>query len=98
MAYGFEQDYARYGRSVHSYLVRLTGDSWAEEELCQKTFVRYLLHHDALTGGNGSLATWLFRVATILVLEGRKGSSIKGLVRRKNTPQSKHAVYCVIGR
>jgi len=67
MADEFEQVYGQYGRPVYAYLARLTGDTWLAEELCQETFVRYLRHRDRLYGRNGTLATWLFRVATNLV-------------------------------
>lgn len=62
----FDAVYARYGRQVHAYASRLTGDAWAADEICQETFVRYLQHEEALRGRNGHVAPWLFRVATNL--------------------------------
>jgi RNA polymerase sigma-70 factor (ECF subfamily) len=62
----FEAVYARYGRQVHAYAARLTGDAWTAEEICQETFVRYLRNEDVLKGRNGHVAPWLFRVATNL--------------------------------
>lgn len=69
MTEGFDAVYGRYGRPVHSYLARLTGDAWAADELCQETFLRYLRHRSALAGGNGALGAWLFRVATNLAVD-----------------------------
>lgn len=63
---GFEALYARYGREVHAYAARLTGDPYVAEEICQEVFVRYLQHEQALAGRNGHVAPWLFRVATNL--------------------------------
>ena len=63
---GFDAVYARYGKQVHAYACRLTGDAWVAEEICQETFVRYLQHEEALQGRNGHVAPWLFRVATNL--------------------------------
>lgn len=63
---GFEAVYARYGRQVHAFAARFTGDAGAAEEICQETFVRYLQHEDALRGRNGHVAPWLFRVAANL--------------------------------
>ncbi|MGH7163026.1 MAG: RNA polymerase sigma factor, partial [Planctomycetota bacterium] len=69
---GFEAVYRDHARAVHGYLVRMTGDPWTADELCQETFVRYLRHQRSLHGANGSLPTWLFRVATNLVLDARR--------------------------
>jgi len=63
---GFEAVYARYGRQVHAFAARFTGDVGAAEEICQETFVRYLEHEEALRGRNGHVAPWLFRVAANL--------------------------------
>jgi RNA polymerase sigma-70 factor (ECF subfamily) len=63
---GFEAVYARYGRQVHAFAARFTGDAGAAEEICQETFVRYLQHEGALKGRNGHVAPWLFRVAANL--------------------------------
>ena len=69
MEASFDDVYARYGQGVHAYLVRLTGDAWTAEELCQETFLRYLAHEQRLIGGNGSLGGWLYRVATNLGID-----------------------------
>ena len=66
MASGFEAVYEAYGRRVHDYLVRLTNDPGAAEEICQETFLRYLRRPPRLEEGNGSLGGWLFKVATNL--------------------------------
>ncbi len=66
MADGFEAIYQEYGRKIHGYLARLTGDPWAADELCQETFVRFLRHQHRLHVHNGTLGAWLFRVATNL--------------------------------
>jgi RNA polymerase sigma-70 factor (ECF subfamily) len=66
MAEEFERIYRDYGRPVHAYLARLTGDAWVAEELCQETFLRYLRHRGRIHGRNGTLGAWLFRVATNL--------------------------------
>jgi len=66
MADGFEAIYREYGRAVHDYLARLTGDPGAADELCQETFVRFLRHRHRLHVHNGTLGAWLFRVATNL--------------------------------
>ena len=63
---GFEAVYREYGRNVHAYLARLTGDRTKADELCQETFLRYLRHRDNLAARNGTLGAWLFRVATNL--------------------------------
>lgn len=65
----FDDVYATYGQAVHAYLVRLTGNVSAAEELCQETFLRFLRHQQALAGSNGSLKPWLFRVATNLGID-----------------------------
>jgi len=60
----FDEVYARYGRAVHAYLARLTGDAAAAEELSQETFLRYVRKERTLLEANGHLRGWLFRVAT----------------------------------
>lgn len=67
MADEFESVYRQYGRPVYAYVARLTGDAWLAEETTQETFVRYLRHRKNLAQSNGSLGTWLFRVATNIV-------------------------------
>lgn len=68
----FDAVYESYVRAVFAYLVRLTGDRWTAEELCQETFVRYLRHRDSLRNRNGALGSWLFRVATNLAFDNRR--------------------------
>ncbi|MHC4135476.1 MAG: RNA polymerase sigma factor [Planctomycetota bacterium] len=80
MAEAFERIYRDYGRSVHAYLARLTGDTWVAEELCQETFLRYLRHRSRIHGRNGTLGAWLFRVATNLARDRL----------RKRQPESLH--------
>jgi len=67
---GFEAVYREYGRNVHAYLARLTGDASRADELCQETFLRYLRHRGTLVGRNGMLGAWLFTVATNLARDG----------------------------
>ena len=69
MAGTFDHVYDRYGRQVYAYLVRMTGNAWSAEELCQETFVRYLAHEPQASTLNGSLAPWLYRVATNLAID-----------------------------
>jgi len=78
MARAFDAVYDEYGRAVRAYLGRLTGDAWVAEELTQETFFRYLAHRDALRNANGSLGSWLYRVATNLAFDRRR--------RRKTEP------------
>ena len=68
----FDAVYESYVRAVHAYLVRLTGNRWTAEELCQETFVRYLRHRESLRNSNGALGSWLFRVATNLAFDYRR--------------------------
>lgn len=72
MAEAFERIYRDYGRPVHAYLARLTGDAWIAEELCQETFLRYLRHRGRIHGRNGTVGAWLFRVATNLARDRRR--------------------------
>ncbi|MFV1959039.1 MAG: RNA polymerase sigma factor, partial [Planctomycetota bacterium] len=60
MGGSFDDVYARYGRQVHAYLARLTGDACTAEDLCQETFLRYLKKERKLVEANGNLRGWLF--------------------------------------
>ena len=62
----FDVVYREYGRSVHGYLARLTGNRSVAEELCQETFLRYLRHQPRIEGSNGAVGAWLYKVATNL--------------------------------
>ena len=68
----FEQAWAAYGARIFAYLVRMTGDRARAEELCQETFLRFLRHRPSIRARNGTLAPWLYRVATRLVLDDRR--------------------------
>ena len=68
----FEQAWAAYGAQIFGYLVRMTRDRPLAEELCQETFLRLLRHRDGIRAQNGTLAPWLYRVATRLVLDERR--------------------------
>ena len=72
MADAFDAVYESYVQAVHAYLVRLTGNRWTADELCQETFVRYFRHRDRLRNHNGALGSWLFRVATNLAFDARR--------------------------
>jgi len=76
----FDAVYRAYGRSVHGYLARLTGNRSVAEELCQETFLRYLRHRPQLEGGNGAVGAWLYKVATNLAcdLARRRGTEALG--------------------
>ena len=76
----FDSVWGAYGPAVFSCLVRLTGDPELAEELCQETFVRFLRHRDRIHGLNGTLAPWLYRVATRLVLDVRRRRSVLPLL------------------
>ncbi len=78
MERSFDEVYDEFGRGGHAFLVRLTGNAWTADELCQETFVRYLANERRLTESNGALGAWLFRVATNL--------GIDRLRRRRSRP------------
>ena len=65
----FDTVWSAYGSAVYGYLLRLTRDPELAEELCQETFVRFLRHRQRIRGRNGTLAPWLYRVATRLVAD-----------------------------
>jgi RNA polymerase sigma-70 factor (ECF subfamily) len=77
----FDEAYRAYGAAIFAYLVRMTGDRALAEELCQETFVRFLRHRPGIRATNGTLAPWLFRVATRLVFDSRRRRSFLPLDR-----------------
>jgi len=68
----FDEAYRAHGAAIFAYLVRMTGDRPLAEELTQETFVRLLRHRSSIRASNGTLAPWLYRVATRLVLDARR--------------------------
>ncbi|MHC4469432.1 MAG: RNA polymerase sigma factor [Planctomycetota bacterium] len=82
----FETAYRAHGGSVFAYLVRMTGDRSLAEELCQETFVRFLKNLSRLRDRNGSVAPWLYRVATRLVLDERRRRPVLPLDREPEAP------------
>lgn len=72
---GFGELYEQLHPSLLRYLLRLTGDTDAAEDVCQEAFLRLLRRAD-LTGDDARL--WIFTVATNLVRD--RGRSV---VRRQ---------------
>ena len=58
---GFQNIYEQYSKPVYRFLLALTGDETAAEELLQETFYQALLHIDRFEG-RSSLYTWLCRI------------------------------------
>jgi RNA polymerase sigma-70 factor (ECF subfamily) len=81
MEESFDQAYREYAAPVFGFLARMTGDRGLAEEICQETFVRFLEHRSRLRGGNGAVASWLYRVATRLVLDRKRRRPVLPLDR-----------------
>ena len=58
----FEMLYQRYGASIYSFLLRLTGDAPLAEDLHQATWLKLLRHQQALRA-DSNIRAWLFAVA-----------------------------------
>jgi len=69
---GFEVFFREHQRAIFSYLYRMTGDEQAAYDLSQETFVRAWQRFDRIRGYEQP-AAWLFRVATNLALNDRRG-------------------------
>ncbi len=91
----FEEVYGAYGRPVHAYLTRLTGDPSTADELCQETFVRYLKHRESLAARNGALGSWLYRVATNLTRDRYRR---RRTVRLEHEPADADSAHLVEAR
>ncbi len=68
----FEEFFREHERAIFSYLYRMTGDEQAAYDLSQETFVRAWQRYDRIRGYEQPVA-WLFRVATNLALNHRRG-------------------------
>jgi RNA polymerase sigma-70 factor, ECF subfamily len=68
----FEAFFREHQRAIFSYLYRMTGDEQAAYDLSQETFVRAWQRFDRIRGYEQP-AAWLFRVATNLALNDRRG-------------------------
>ncbi len=69
---GFEAFFREHERAIFSYLYRMTGDEQAAYDLSQETFVRAWQRYERIRGYEQPVA-WLFRVATNLALNHRRG-------------------------
>lgn len=57
----FQEVYEQYGKAVYRFLLSLTADAEAAEELLQETFYQAFLHIDRFEG-RSSLYTWLCQI------------------------------------
>jgi RNA polymerase sigma-70 factor (ECF subfamily) len=92
MGLGFETVYQAHGRRVHDYLVRLTGDRWLAEELCQETFLRFLRRPPRLHDNNGAVSVWLYRVATNLARDRARRRASVSLRDEPIAPEGQAAI------
>lgn len=92
-AVAFEALFARHRRALYSYLVRMTTDRAAADEIFQETFSR-LIDRRPRFATSGELRAWLYRVARNLLIDGarrqrhRQALSLDGAHRdgEGNTP------------
>jgi RNA polymerase sigma-70 factor (ECF subfamily) len=61
---------ARHGRSVTSFLMRLTGGQWhTTEDLAQETMIRAWQHRRSIPEDEGAQRRWLFTTARRLLID-----------------------------
>lgn len=78
----FTDIFDNYQRPIFNYLLRMTQDQAAAEDLTQETFIRV---YQGLAGfrGEASLATWVYRIATNVSLDHfRRRSTAQDTVTR----------------
>src|SRR5262245_7115563 len=73
----FEAFFRRFERDIFGYLWRLTSDEQAAYDLSQETFLRAWQHFSKILAYEQP-AAWLFRVATNLALNYRRGRRAPG--------------------
>jgi len=79
-ARAFEAFLAQHGEAIRRHLARIVGDEAAAQDLAQETFLRVWLRADQWDG-RGSLAGWLYRIATNLAF-----NHLRSLKRRREEP------------
>ncbi|NKB72005.1 MAG: sigma-70 family RNA polymerase sigma factor [Candidatus Latescibacteria bacterium] len=66
-AHAFEQFFARYRQQIHHHVRRIVGDQLGADDVVQEVFLR-VWNRAGQWSGEGSVAGWLFRIATNLSL------------------------------
>ena len=66
-AHAFEQFFGRYREQVHYHVRRIVGDQLGADDVVQEVFLR-VWNRAGQWSGEGSVAGWLFRIATNLSL------------------------------
>ncbi len=61
--------YSQHGPAVLAYVIKLTGDRAAAEDVLQETLVRAWRHSEVLVNGKGSVRAWLLTVAYRIVMD-----------------------------
>jgi RNA polymerase sigma-70 factor (ECF subfamily) len=77
--------FQRHQQSLHRYIARLAGNPSDVDDLLQETFLRFLRHLPKLAP-DSNVSAWLYRVATNVYLNSRRGrppsagdDSVRGL-------------------
>ena len=79
----FRAFYERTAPSLWGYLARISGDRNVADDLLQESYYRLLKARDAFESDTHR-RNYLFRVATNLVRDSRRGTSVTGTLRSKS--------------
>lgn len=71
-AVAFDRLFEQHEPQIFGYLYRMTSDQQLASDLCQETFLRAWQHVDTIAAYRDPVS-WLFRVATNLALNARRG-------------------------
>lgn len=64
--------FERYQVSIYNYFFKLSFDASQSEDLTQQLFIRALQYRNSFRSGQGSVKTWLYRMAVNLHIDYKK--------------------------